>query len=180
MRQLSERQRFRLEKQIELVGTKHGQAGPFSVLDLGTEYGHTGRTIKAAFPKAEVYGVEIHEETLNRCRVENPKVYAATHLGDALDFLKGADDYSYDVGVAAELIEHLEHDKGEELLDLLPRVCRFAIVTSPLGFMAQGDLYGNPHQVHVSGWTKNDLTDRGWTCVGAWTHLRLGIYTRAH
>lgn len=173
---LSVRQRMRLDLQNRLIRSFFDETATFQVLDLGTEFGHTGKAVKDQFPGAVIDGVEIHEPTLQGCREDNGECYDSLHLADGLEFLENTTKF-WDVIVAAEIIEHLQKDDGFHLLDLLVKRCKLAIVTSPIGFKAQGELYGNPHQVHVSGWTPEEFTGlEGWKVYVLHQERNLGVY----
>mgnify|MGYP003442038657 CR=1 FL=1 len=171
----------RFAAQNEIIAMAYGPSAQFHVLDLGTEDGHTGRTIKAAFPHAKVTGIELHAPMLKTCEDLNGSHYESLILGDAVKYLEEVTPFNglVDVAVAAEIIEHLPRDRGLFLLDLLEKKARLAIVTSPLGFKTQGPIHDNPHEVHVSGWVPEDFTSRGWTAHlldrGGFT---LGVYYR--
>lgn len=75
---------------------------------------------------------------------------------------------SFDAVVMLDLIEHLHRDEALELLARADRAARRrVIVSTPNGFLAQGDVDGNPFQVHRSGWTPADLEDLGFRVWGA-------------
>ena len=77
------------------------------------------------------------------------------------------DEKSVDVVVLIELIEHLEPSEGE---DLLRRAGSWArkkvIITTPNGFLPQGEIHGNPWQVHRSGWTIDNFQLHGMRVYG--------------
>lgn len=147
--------------QIQLLKTHFDPEEGISVLDLGTEYGHTGCSVRGVFPHATITGVEVHKPTFLACKEQAGECYDYLIHEDALTYLAETGDF-FDVIIAAELIEHLPKDKGQILLQLLEKTGRLLIVTSPLGFKHQGELYGNPHQVHVSGWEQKEMKALGW------------------
>lgn len=171
---LSVRQRVRLEIQTALVRSAFGKGEELKILDLGTELGHTGKRLRKAFPGAIIDGVEVHKPTLEKCI----PVYDSLILADALKFMR-ATPSQWDVIIAAELIEHLPKVQGNELLDLIGRRSRLGIVTSPIGFAPQGEIKGNPHQRHVSGWTVEEMEHRGWdtfAILPGGKRMSLGVY----
>ena len=175
---LSARQKVRLNAQMALLCKVFAEHKKFTVLDLGMEYGLTGIWVHNRFPKCEVTGVEIHEPTFKAAEERAKDHYENMVLGDAMEFLKQG--HCFDVVICAELIEHLPRNKGDELLSLIKAISeRLAIVTSPLGFMHQDDLYGNPHQRHVSGWDLDDFNARGWRCFFSSKENHLGVYYHA-
>ena len=172
---VSERQSLRQDLQLRLIRQAFPD-GPGMILDLGTEWGLTGRSLRAAYPKAKIVGVEIHDQTLKECLEDSPGVYTCTHRASAQEFL-GADMFRWDVIVAAEIIEHMTRADGEELLRHLPLRSQLAIVTTPLGFAAQGTLANNPYQRHISGWDPDDFTRLGWKTYAVVPHgLTMGVY----
>jgi SAM-dependent methyltransferase len=77
------------------------------------------------------------------------------------------DDCAFDVVVASHVIEHLTRDDGFELLRKIEKLARRLIyIETPLGFVEQGALNGNPFQRHLSGWFPMDFESRGYTVFG--------------
>ncbi len=73
-------------------------------------------------------------------------------------------DNSFSVILACEVMEHLKQNEGIDFLDELERVAReMLIVTTPLGFMHQGNINGNMHERHISAWQKEDLEKKGYS-----------------
>lgn len=174
----SPRQLKRFASQLEILRLYHKSTDEFTILDCGTEFGHTGRTVKEAFPRASVTGIEIHLPMLDRCRRTHGRYYDELIHGDALTLLHDLQT-SYSVVIAAELIEHLPKEEGLILLDLLKVKAGLAIVTSPVGFKEQRAIYENPHEVHVSGWDPAEFVLDGWTIhLLDQTGYTLGVYYR--
>lgn len=171
---LSRRQVWRMALQNQLIGQVVSADERWTMLDLGTEFGHSARAVKAEWPKARITGVEVHEPTLAACRADAGEFYAETFLADAVDYLgkafldddcsvHGGGTSSWDVVLAAEIVEHIPKHDGERFLSFVVDAARrLAIVTSPIGFQRQGPIYDNPHQEHVSGWTPEELEALGW------------------
>ena len=132
------------------------------VLDLGTEYGHSGDNIKEHFPKAIIDGVEIHPPTYRACLEDRGKVYHRIYLEDCLSFLEKRPTIHWNVILAAEIIEHMTKDDGLALLDLAKERSDLVIVTSPIGFVEHGALDDNLYQRHISGWEPTEMEDLGY------------------
>ena len=72
-----------------------------------------------------------------------------------------------DAVIALDLVEHLDHDAGRDLLRVLPLLARrVAIVFTPTGFFPQAPRDGNPWQEHRSGWTPAELRSLGYDVIG--------------
>jgi len=72
-------------------------------------------------------------------------------------------DFSFDIVLVIEVIEHMDKTRGHELLDEAERVAREkVIVSTPL----LGARYWYSKQHHTSRWTSRDLRKRGYTVRG--------------
>jgi len=66
-----------------------------------------------------------------------------------------------------QVLEHLEKRKGQMVLEALDLIARkIVVISTPNGFVRQGDILGNPFQRHVSGWTAEELEGAGYTVMG--------------
>jgi hypothetical protein len=84
---------------------------------------------------------------------------------------------SFDCVLASGVIEHLTKAQGEKLIALMEKIAGKAVILSmPNGFVVQGELEGNPYQVHRSGWTVKEMKDKGYRVVGynGWKGLKGG------
>ena len=64
-------------------------------------------------------------------------------------------------------IEHLERYDGELLLDQVENwATKVVVFETPNGFVHQGPIDGNQHQIHLSGWTPSDFRKRGTKFMG--------------
>lgn len=179
-RHVSRRQRRRVEIQLELISLHLlGYQHEITMLDVGTEWGLSAIETKRVFPDARIYGVEAHAPSATEAEASGAyqSVLYAEAIG-ALEYLWA--DQQADVVLAAEIVEHHEKAEGLELLRLVEERARhLAIVTSPIGLLAQGELDGNPWQVHRSGWTPEELEALGWTTYAADRELNLFVSYKA-
>jgi hypothetical protein len=174
--QPSPRMLKRFDAQGDIVESVFKPEDRFTILDVGTEAGHTGRTLKQRFPKSTITGVEVHPPMLDYCLAANGLFYNSLILSEALEYLRAG--HVFDVIVAAEIIEHFPKENGWELLTLLKKHARkLAIVTSPIGFKGQAAIHDNPYERHVSGWDPGEFRDAGWTThLLDYTGYTLGVY----
>ncbi len=69
----------------------------------------------------------------------------------------------------AILIDVIEHFKKEDFLAFLPKLEKMAkkmIIVTPNGFINQDEYDGNAYQIHLSGWTAEEMRKLGFTCYG--------------
>ena len=93
---------------------------------------------------------------------------------NVLDFLKIQKEISEFTGVSRVdcvvsigNIEHLERHDGELLLTEVENwASKLVIFETPNGFVHQGPIHGNQHQIHLSGWTPSDFRKRGYKVYG--------------
>ncbi len=84
-----------------------------------------------------------------------------------LDIDKKFQQKSFDCTIALDVIEHLMKEDGYLLLDKMESIAlKKVIIFTPNGFIEQGDRFKNPWQVHLSGWTKDDFSKRGYKVIG--------------
>jgi len=142
-----------------------------SVLDVGCG-GHSPLAAFAARIPLLV-GVDAHEPSLAQSRAAG--IHDRYERCDVLDIARRFGRQSFDAAVALDLVEHLEKEEGWRLLEALETVARRRVlVFTPNGFLPQGELEGNPWQVHRSGWTVAEFEARGYRVLGVngWKPLR--------
>jgi SAM-dependent methyltransferase len=82
---------------------------------------------------------------------------------------------SFDVVLAAEVLEHLSKEEGYRLLGNMEKWARKKVIlTTPNSYVAQDTYDNNEFQKHLSGWTVADLRQRGYKIYGmhGWKVLR--------
>jgi SAM-dependent methyltransferase len=134
-----------------------------TILDVGCGKGERMKFIKSLGHFSSV-GVDIFLPWLRACQQE--KIHDHYVLCDVrhLPFRPK----SFDIVLAAEVIEHLDKEDGEPFLDTLERLARRqVIITAPVGFNAYHDESdGNPYQEHRSVWEPCELKRRGYIIRG--------------
>jgi SAM-dependent methyltransferase len=92
-----------------------------------------------------------------------------TEVSDAVEYIKKAKDLSFDVISLFDAIEHLTKEDGLVLLKECKRVAKkHIIVFTPEGYVdnhphnAWGIEGADKHQLHLSGWTMDELRSLGF------------------
>jgi hypothetical protein len=74
---------------------------------------------------------------------------------------------SVDVVTLLQIVEHLPKPVASDLIAAAERVARRkVIITTPNGFVRQEAYDDNPFQEHLSGWSIDDLRQRGYKVLG--------------
>lgn len=129
----------------------------------------------------QITGVDIYQKAIETARKR--KIYHKLIRGDLLKTIKQNNLKSkYDVVFFSQVIEHVTRVEGEKILNEIENLARKRIIVgTPRGFMEQPDefLEDNPYQVHKSGWTIEDFTQRGYKVYGVgfwpiWSYHGLG------
>jgi SAM-dependent methyltransferase len=134
--------------------------GSRSVLDVGCGASSPLRNVKFGGKRV---GIDGFPDALAAAGARG--IHDEYRLGDirALPF----PDKSFDAVVAFEVIEHLPKEDGRAFLSELERVAdKLVVVTTPNGFVPQGDVDGNPYQRHLSGWTVGEMRSADYVVRG--------------
>jgi len=130
------------------------------VLDIGCGFGEWGfllRTRKSGSPC--IIGVDIwrpHLEKLCPLKVYNEHIQVEiSHI----PFRKK----SIDISLACEILEHLPKSVGYDLIRELERVTsEIIIISTPLNWPQEKEMYGNPYEKHISTWSPEDFIRHGY------------------
>ncbi len=118
---------------------------PGRIMELGIGSGCYGEMIRRDLPGVTLHGVEAFDG------YENPrwKCYDRIFRKNILEMKFKP----YDLFLAVDIIEHIEKERAQVLLALLPGPVLLSI---PWNF-DQGEVDGNPLQAHVSKWVRSDF-----------------------
>jgi len=138
---------------------------PSSVLDVGIGFGKWGYMVRElqdiAYEryqpsewKVTLVGVEAFEKY--RTPIWD-YIYDSVIIGDIKDHkeLLG----KYDLVMFIDVLEHMEHDEGIELLDLVAQAGKQYIASMPAANSPQGAFCGNEFEIHrsVGQWKPSDF-----------------------
>lgn len=140
--------------------------GDTTVLSLCCGVGHELANLRTE----HITAVDIAPQYIAEVKKKYPDI--KTEVSDALKFIKKAKDKSYDVISLFDAIEHLTKEVGLELLKECQRVARqYIVVFTPEGYVdnhphnAWGIEGADVHQLHLSGWTMDELRELGFTIL---------------
>lgn len=118
-------------------------------------------------------GVDCFPEAL--AKSQSLGIHRQYVLADVLSLDKNFASRSFDCVVALDLIEHLPKADGLRLITAMEKIAvKKIIIFTPNGFLPQGVYDGNPNQVHLSGWTADEIKKLGFRVMGinGWKPLR--------
>ncbi len=114
--------------------------------------------------KYTTIGIDAYKPSITSS--EKQKIHNAYILGDIKKLNTLVKKKSFDAVMALDVIEHLEKDAGYKLLDDMERTARKKVIlVTPNGFIPQYNKE-NKLQAHLSGWTVEDFTNRGYQVEG--------------
>jgi len=152
-----------IELERALVGCK-------TLLDVGCG---SSSPISIFSDRMYTVGVDAFAPSIERSKADG--IHNEYHQMDVMDIGKRFSPRSFDCVLAFDLIEHLSKEDGVRLLGMMEMIARERVVVfTPSGFLPQGEYESNPWQVHRSGWTPEEMRDRGYDVIGVngWKHLR--------
>jgi len=144
---------------------------PVSVLDIGVGFGMggmiarqygdvwNGRLTKADWT-TRIEGVEVFGKYIAG---HQQAIYDRIYIGDALEIVPALDQY--DMVLCIDVLEHFSKEDGRRLMGLIVEHGKHFLVTTPFEYFAQGAVYGNDAERHLSHWMGFELSEFG--TVGA-------------
>jgi hypothetical protein len=129
------------------------EMSPSTILDVGAGHGKWGVLCQEYLAywkniEVDVDGVEIYPGYSSQLH----SIYRYMYYKNIIDMLDKVG--MYDLVLAIDVIEHLEKADGLALLGI---VRNHYVVTTPNYWSEQGECFGNPHEKHVSKWTREDF-----------------------
>jgi len=130
-----------------------------TLLDLGCGYNSPVQY----FDVPEKTGVEIHVPYLIESRKK--EIHQTYVQGNLMEC--SFPPQSFDVVFCSEVLEHLPYHDGLELLRRMDRwAIKKVIITTPNGYVHQGEYDGNRYQAHRSVWVPSDFRRQGYKVSG--------------
>jgi SAM-dependent methyltransferase len=134
-----------------------------SLLDVGCGFDSPVQFLKKR--PSPIIGVDLFAPVIEQSRTRG--LHDDYHAMDVLTIADHFPSGSFDCVLACELIEHLKKEDALNLMGQMERLARKkVIITTPNGFLPQGEEYGNPLQRHLSGWTASQMAARGYRVTG--------------
>jgi len=134
-----------------------------TILDCACGYGLWGFNIRIKFQGTpQLVGFDIFKPYVDK--LKKLKIYDQVFHADILN-IPFPDD-SFDVVLAAEVIEHLTKNDGYQMMQEVERVAKdLIIITTPEGWQKQGSYDKNKYQMHVSGWEAKEFENEGYNVI---------------
>jgi hypothetical protein len=140
---------------------------PFSVLDVGSGFGKYGvlcREYLELWDGRQEYkfirridGVEVFENYITPL---HNFIYNNIYTENIIDLVKKL-DYTYDLVLLIDVLEHFSKEEGVWLLNNLLSKNKGILIGTPKRPSAQKDVFGNVFETHKSVWKKMELTSFG-------------------
>ncbi len=140
---------------------------PRTILDLGCGDGSFMKFISKG-KDGQITGIDIFKDVVIKARASG--AYDLVIQGDVIKESRKLikQKKRFDTVFSCQLIEHMNQKDGEELLSLINQLAiNRAVVATPRGFVEAEDLSGhNPHRHHISGWSIEAFSKRGYRVHG--------------
>lgn len=144
---------------------------PVSVLDIGPGVG-TYAKLLADLPIASMTGIEVYEPYVHTYRLR--EYYDEIVVADARE----VEFPAADVVILGDVAEHMSEDDALNLWDKARTAAKQAVFLSiPVVHYPQGEIEGNPHEVHVVDDWDHERVLKTFPGIGQWwTGSEVGVY----
>lgn len=133
------------------------------VLDLGCgPSSQLGRIKNKLKPDLYSVGVDIFDPYLEQN--QSTKIHSEYVKSNIFDI--NFPDNSFDAVMLIDVIEHFEKQDFLNFFPKLQKIAKKIIVLTPNGFVKQTEVDNNIHQVHLSGWSCEEMEKLGFKCFG--------------
>lgn len=134
-----------------------------SLLDIGCGFNLPIKKVTSRMVQS--VGLDVFEPSLEKAKTHS--THSEFVLEDVKVYLEKMPDKSFDCVMALDLIEHLEKNQGYWLIEQMERLSRKKVILfTPNGFVPQRPYDNNPWQEHVSGWSMEEMKEKGFSIFG--------------
>lgn len=169
------------------MGTSHPESRPWSIekilsvdpdyiLDVGAGSGTYFDALQSAGYSKAIGAVEVWRPYINEFGLELKYDFVYEVDIRSKDFLEAMEG-AFDVVIFGDILEHMSKEEALELWDALPSITRYALIAIPIIHYHQGEINGNPYEVHVKDdWSHEEVLDSFSNIVDSWTGDVVGAY----
>lgn len=123
-------------------------------LDIGPGAGKYGKMIKEIIPEAKVACIEAENKYIEQFDLNS--IYDIVHHSKAEYFFDDKPDFTTDIVIIGDCIEHLKKSDGLDLINYLAYRCRYILIIFPSKYI-QYTSNGSIFEAHLSVWNKHDF-----------------------
>lgn len=142
---------------------------PRSILDIGAgtgKYGLLAREYLDIWGQANgLYDKSLWQHRIDAIEIFEQYitpvykyVYDEIFVGDAVEIVPEISRY-YDLVLLVDIIEHIDKERGKQLLRMLRRKSQALLISVPRKTGLQKALFNNPYEIHRSQWKKSDFLE---------------------
>lgn len=139
------------DKQVENFLVKHKFQ---KYIDIGSGSGKYGKMIKKNLPDSYVVAIEGDNSYINKFRLK--KTYDEVHNSNIETFFEDKPDFTTDIVIIGDCIEHLKKSDGVDLINYLVYRCHYILIVFPSKYIQYAH-DGHYLESHRSVWTKYDF-----------------------
>lgn len=158
-------------KHLTFITNYIRKINPKSILDCGVGFGKWGFLCREyldvfsgrVFPDEwtiKIHGIEIFSPYLDRfpwLYYFYDQIFEGDILSITSDLVKKG--VTYDLGIAGDVIEHLDKESAIKTIDNLKKICYNLIISIPIGdvWLNNKIVANNKHEKHLSSWSYGDF-----------------------
>lgn len=125
---------YAIEKIVEI--------NPKTVMDVGAGRGAYATILYPYIPNTIFDAIEVWTPYIDQFGLD--KKYRNIYNVDA----RVHDNYNYDLVIFGDVLEHMPKNDAISLWERVSKQAEFALISIPIVHMPQGELDGNPYEIH--------------------------------
>lgn len=151
--------------------------GALDIVDCGVGAGFVGRSLRhAALSPIRLHGLEAFAPYIEPGEIRDrldasvgsaPRFYDSIDIVDFTAWIPKQETKSVDALIFGDSLEHVEPEVARRLLAESQRVVReMVIVNAPIIHYPQGEVMGNPFEIHRLHWSRSEWESAGGRYLG--------------
>jgi cyclopropane fatty-acyl-phospholipid synthase-like methyltransferase len=143
-------------KQIPAIVEIIMQVNPKTILDIGCGFGKYGFLAREYLEtwkgnKPTIDAIEVFQDYIGKLQRE---IYDEVVIGEAIRVLTAFKEreIKYDLILAIDILEHFEKEDGKKFIELMKKIGKNVLISTPKEPGKQGAVFGNEYETHKSRW----------------------------
>jgi len=164
------------------MGTSHPETKPWimakvkslnikSILDVGAGAGNYAEWLAKSGYAGDLDAVEVWQPYIDKYMLHSK--YDNVYTVDVREW----DSFKYDLVILGDVLEHMTKQDALDVWATIAMQAKYAVIAIPIVHYHQGELDGNPYEVHVKeDWTHEEVLDTFPGIIDSWEGNITGAY----
>lgn len=147
-------------------------SGILSILDVGAGSGTYSDALKKnGYTRATIDAIEVWQPYIDEFDLSSK--YRNVYQNDVREW----EDFNYDLVIFGDILEHMPKEDAIKVWEKVSKQARYAVISIPIIHYHQGEINGNPYEVHVKDdWTVDEVMQTFPSIVDHWQGNVVGAF----